>query len=285
MVNLNRPAGGIVSGRKEKAMEKNISIQDIEEMTEQDIRTAYAPNFEAVPVKGYTVYLVDVAGRFGYSMIVFGDGRQIVWANDYELHHDFYMKSHTRADLRELYIKKANSQLYTEEELAQPLKDYHDFERRRRYISELLPLKRDFVSIFCFCATVKEKEERKKELKAHPVACHSALGYFTEADKEFAMHIDDLMVDLVTHLENTKNDYDYNFTAFYYELGNHEYHINTYQGDWDTLSAFGQIPWRGQGAEARAQYYKDLSFTETQVKAFEDARKKFLKDAGENDWY
>ena len=264
---------------------KKITITDIEEMTEQDIRAAYAPDFEAVPVKGYTVYLVDVAGHFGYSMIVFGDGRQIVWANDYELHHDYYMKEHTHADLRELYLKKANAQLYTEEELAQPLKDYHDFERRRRYITELLPLKRDFMSIFGLARTEEEKAAREAERAAHPVVCHSALGYFTEADKEFAMHIDDLMVDLATHLENTRNDYDYNFKAFYYELGNHEYHINTYQGDWDTLSAFGQIPWRGQGAEAREQYYKDLSFTETQVKAFEAARKKFLKDAGENDWY
>lgn len=262
-----------------------MNIDQIEAMNEQEIREHFAPDFEAIPCKGYTLYLVDIGGHFGYSMIVCGDGRQIRWADDFELHHDYYMKSHTREDLRALYIKKAELILYTEEELAQPLKDYHDFERRRKYITELLPLKRDFMSIFGLVRTEEEKAAREAERAAHPINCASAFGYFSEEDREFALHIDDLMLDLVKHLKNTADNYEYNFNAFYYELGNHEYHINTYQGDWDTLSAFGQIPWRGQGPEARQQYYKDLSFTETQIRAFEDARKKYLKAAGENDWY
>lgn len=264
-------------------MEKKITIDEIEAMTEQDIRTAYAPDFEAVTIKDYTVYLVDVAGRFGYSMIVFGDGRQIKYANDYALHHDY--KPHTKEELRELYLKKAESQLFTEEELAQPLKSYGDFQRRRRYISEMLPLRRDHMSIFGLVRNAEEKAARDAERAAHPVECKSAFGYFAEGDRDFAAHIDELMLNLAKQEADTANNFEYNYSAFYYELGNHEYHINNYQGDWDTLSAFGNIPWRGQGAEAREQYYKDLHFTETQVKAFEAARKKFLKDALKNDWY
>lgn len=261
------------------------TIDTIEALTEKEFRAEFAPDFEAIPVKGFTIYLADVGGHFGYSMICYGDGRQIIWANDYALHHDFYLKSHTRADLRELYIKKANAQLYTEEELAQPLKSYHDYERRRKFISELLPLKRDFMSIFCCCSTAEEKAAREAERAAHPINCASAFGYFTEADKEFAEHIDELMLNLVKQVEDTANDYDYQYKAFYYELGNHEYHINAYQGDWDTLSAFGKIPWRGQSPEAREQYFDDLGFTEVQKKAYRDARRDFLKAADENDWY
>ena len=83
----------------------------------------------------------------------------------------------------------------------------------------------------------------------------------------------------------TADNYEYQKSAFIYELGNHEYHINSYLGDWDTLSAFGNIEWHGQGPEARQKYYAELKFTETQIRAFEDARKEFLRMANENDWY
>lgn len=33
-------------------------------------------------------------------------------------------------------------------------------------------------------------------------------------------------------------DYEHAYDAFFYEMGNHEYHIN-YEGDWDVLSCFG----------------------------------------------
>lgn len=262
-----------------------MKIQEIEKMNEAEIREHFAPDFEAVTIKGYTIYLLDIEDGFGYSAIVFGEGRHIVWANDYELHHTYFMKSHTRDDLRAYYIEKENQILYTEEELEQPLKDYHDFERRRKYIMELMPLRRDFLSMFHCERTEEEKAERAQQKAKHPVFCPAAMGYFAEADKEFAGHITELYDRLCKQMQDTANNYDYQFSAFYYELGNHEYHINTYQGDWDTLSAFGNIPWHGQGPEAREKYFEALNFTETQIKAFNDARAKFLRDAGENDWY
>lgn len=261
------------------------TIDTLEALTEKEFRAEFAPDFEAIPVKGFTIYLADVGGHFGYSMICYGDGRQIIWANDYALHHDFYLKSHTRADLRELYIKKANAQLYTEEELAQPLKSYHDYERRRKFISELLPLKRDFMSIFCCCSTAEEKAAREAERAAHPILCEPAYGYFRQDDADFSEHIKQLFERLMQQESDTADNYDYNYSAFYYELGNHEYHINAYQGDFDTLSSFGKIPWRGQSPEAREQYFDDLGFTEVQKKAYRDAMRDFLKAADENDWY
>ena len=256
-------------------------IDTIEEMTEDDIRVHFAPNFEAVPVKGYTVYLLDFEDAFGYSMIVFGDGRQIIWANDYEMHHS----GQSREELRRMYLDRAESVLFTEQELAEPLKSYDDFQRRRKFITELLPLKRDFMSWFHIDRTPEEKAARKLDEAKHPVVCMPAMGFFTEEDAGFGDYVSGLYLALMEQEQDVANNYEYQKNAFYYELGNHEYHINTYQGDWDTLSAFGQIPWRGQGAEARKQYFDDLGFTETQRMAFEDARKQFLRDAGEHDWY
>ncbi len=261
------------------------SILEIESMTEKDIREQCAPDFEVVPVKGFNVFLLEISGSFGYSMIVFGDGQQIKYANDYELHHSYFMKDHTRDDLRRKYLEKAESILFTDDDLAKPLESYFDYERRRKFITELLPLKRDFMSWFYIAGSEDEKKARKAEERKHPVLCECAYGFFADSDADYAEYITKLFLNLMRQQEDVKNNYEYQKSAFRYELGNHEYHINSYQGDWDTLSAFGKIKWHGQGAEARKLYYKELEFTETQIRAFEDARKEFLKAADENDWY
>lgn len=260
----------------------SIKIFELEELREDIFCTQFAEEYELHTVKGYNVYLLDLGGHLGYSMIVYGDRRQIKYANDYALHHRSIM---TREELREMYLKNAERTLYTEAELAQPLKDYFDYQRRRKYITELLPLRRDYMSIFCIASTEEEKAERLIQRAEHPVNCAAALGFFKTEDADFAKHITELHDQLCRQMEDTANNYEYQKSAFYYELGNHEYHINTYQGDWDTLSAFGNIEWKGQGREAREAYYKELNFTPTQIKAYEDARREFLKKADEEDWY
>lgn len=259
----------------------SIKIFELEELREDIFCTQFAGEYELHAVKGYNVYLLDIGGHLGYSMIIYGDRRQIKYANDHELHH----RSKTREELRDMYLKSAERQLYTEAELAQPLKDYFDYQRRRRYITELMPLRRDFMSIFYYASTEEEKAERLIQRAEHPVHCAAALGCFKEEDADFAKQITDLHEQLCRQMEDTVNNYEYQKSAFYYELGNHEYHINTYQGDWDTLRAFGNITWKGQGKAAREEYYKELNFTPTQIKAFEDARREYMKKADYEDWY
>lgn len=262
-------------------MEKNISITEIEEMREDIMCCRFAGEYEKHEVKGYNVYLLTLDSRFGYSMLVYGDRRPIVWANDYELHHS----KKTREELRDMYLKSAERQLYTEEELAQPLKSYFDYQRRRKYICELLPLRRDFMSMFYYASTEEEKAERLIQRAEHPVNCAAALGFFKAEDADYAKHISDLHLQLCRQMEDTANNYEYQKSAFYYELGNHEYHINGFQGDYDVLSAFGKIGWHGQGREARELYFKELNFTPTQIKAFNDAVREYMKKADEEDWY
>ena len=262
-----------------------INIQEIEEYNESIFMVAYCGDYERLDVKGFRVYLVDLGDPyFKYSMLVFApNGNQVVYAHDFELHHN----NKTREELRELYIKKANACLFTEEELAAPLKSYHDFEARRRFITELLPFcaKNGYFSVFRICTTEEEEAMYEAEKEEYPVCCPPAYCYFKQEDEAFSSHICALFIRLTHQEKDSANNYEYQYNAFYYELGNHEYHINSYQGDWDTLSAFGNIEWHGQGAEAREKYFAELGFTDVQRKAFEDARRQFLHDAMENDWY
>lgn len=70
--------------------------------------------------------------------------------------------------------------------------------------------------------------------------------------------------------------------AFYYEMGNHEYHIN-WQGDWDVCSCFGSCEY-GED-KTYAEYLKEMGYSDEVVAAFRRAKKKFNKDAIENDWF
>ena len=252
-----------------------LTIKDIETLTENEVREAA---LETAEIKGHTIYFVDLRGNFGYSALVFMDGHHIKYANDYELHH----RDMTRDELNEFYKRSLAYKLFTDEEIAEPLKSYKEYTAKENYLRNYYGLRRDLVSIFCINPTAEQQadfERKTKTMTYNPVA----FAYYS--DTGFVQRHIELFAELEKRYSETATNYEYQKSAFLYELGNHEYHINTYQGDWDTLSVFGNIQWHGPGREARQMYYAELGFNEIQVQAFEDARKEFLKRAGDYDWY
>ena len=79
-------------------------------------------------------------------------------------------------------------------------------------------------------------------------------------------------------------DPDFAYSAFYYEMGNHEYHINTYQGNWDVISCFANVEFCDDDWNLE-NYFKQLNWTDETKEAYKKARAAFLKAARENDWY
>ena len=79
------------------------------------------------------------------------------------------------------------------------------------------------------------------------------------------------------------NDTEFAVSAFYYEMGNHEYHINTYQGDWDVCSCFGSCEY----AEDKnyADYLKEMGYSDEVIRDFQLAKDKFFKACNDNDWW
>lgn len=71
--------------------------------------------------------------------------------------------------------------------------------------------------------------------------------------------------------------------AFYYEMGNHEYHINHYQGDWEVCSCFGECIFNEQ--KTYRDYLKEIGYSENVIQAFEKTKTKFWNDAIKNDWF
>ena len=127
------------------------------------------------------------------------------------------------------------------------LKERKDFQEDKRktevnYENELMHIKRD-----------QDKDKRKIE-------------NFNKMN-----NLNDILYSKVLELEKQlQNDYNYLYNAYKYEMYNHEYVINSYQRNFDTLSAFyGNIEYNED--DDMHKYFERLNFNEIQVKAYKDA--------------
>ena len=81
-------------------------------------------------------------------------------------------------------------------------------------------------------------------------------------------------------------DYEQAYDAFFYEMANHEYHIN-YEGDWDVLSCFGlddDVCEYEDGKDVD-EYMDAMGLSPVTKAVYHDARGDFLRMASEKDWY
>lgn len=83
-------------------------------------------------------------------------------------------------------------------------------------------------------------------------------------------------------LNEYMKDPEFAESAFYYEMGNHEYHIN-WQGDWDVCSCFGDCEYSDD--KTYVDYLTELGYTQEIINAFKLAKKRFHSDCIKNDWY
>ena len=240
------------------------NIDSIDNITEEQAKEMA---LETMEIKGYNIYFVDFGEAFGYSSLVFKNNHHIHYANDYELHH----RGKTREELREWYIQGRNNILFTDEEIAEPLKDYQEYSRKMHFLNSYYGMQVDNVSIFCINPTNEQQaefERKTKDMVYNPVA----FAYMS--DKEFVKHHIELRNALEKAKEDMSNNYEYLKNAYLYEMHNHEYGINM-QADYDTLSAFGNVGYHDCDLEA---YFKELNFTDLQKRAYLDARKQYFKE-------
>lgn len=70
--------------------------------------------------------------------------------------------------------------------------------------------------------------------------------------------------------------------AFYYEMADHEYAIN-WEGDYDVCECFGECKYRDD--KSGDDYLKEMGYGETTRRAYQKARKRYMKGAMKNDWF
>lgn len=248
-------------------MEATWGIKDIEQIGEATAKLMAA---ETVKVNGHDVYLVDFGGYFGYSCLVFLNGGYLHYANDYQLHHP----GKDQAELRELYLRKMDSILFTEEQLLLPLASYDEYKRRSYYLHNYYGMQKENVSAF-YISCNKEEDDRHKELCKEKFFDPVGLAYYD--DKEFVQHHIDLHHALQKVEEKMRTDFEYQKSAFLYEMYNHEYGIN-WQADYDVLSVFGNIHYCRDDRNELADYFDQLGFSDLQRSAYMAARRQYFKE-------
>ena len=244
----------------------NFSIHNIESISEDFAKKICE---ESAILKGFSIYFVNFGGNFGYSYLVFKNSHHISYANDYELHHNGFIDKNGKSALKEYYIKKINDILFTEEEIAEPIKDYDEYTRKEWFLRNFYGMQVDNVSIFYIGEDKKAIDKAKKEMIYNPVA----FAYMQDAD--FVKKHVGLFVVLNKRKEELSDNFEYQKNQFLYEMFNHEYGINL-QRDFDVLSVFGNITYK-DCYDDYTDYFDELNFTETQRRAYLAARSEYFQ--------
>ena len=232
-----------------------MNITEIEAITEEQAKELCTTMEE---IKGHTIYFVDLGGHFKYSYLVFRNGRQIYYANDYELHHTSITD---REKLYEYYINSINRKLFMDDEM-DIVVDYDDYTRKGYFLRNYWPMAYERHSIF-------SKEPKPKRWY------FNRIGFCYMPDIEVIKENAKLMRRLEKAKATKDNDFEYWVNAFVSEMYNHEYAINL-QADHDTLSAFGNIEWHDNDI---LKYFDELKFNDTQRKAYITARQRYYKES------
>ena len=244
---------------------------NIENMNEAEVKALAEEKHD---VKGYNVYLVDTGDNYyGYSRIVYKD-EQIKYLNDYAGRH---LKDTSKDELKKMYLENIENQIFTDEELAAPLKNYDEYKAKSDFLHNHYGMQKPHVSIFQIFHSDEEEKEYDEQVK-DMIYDRIAFARYDKKYLDFVKHHEELHDILEQRYKETATDYEYQKSAFRFEMANHEYCIN-WQADYDTLSAFGNIQWHGDGyggREEREAYFDDLEFNDVQRRAYEDARKEYL---------
>ena len=245
-----------------------LTYDEISALSQED---AAGIAIETMEVKGYDVYFIDFGSLRGYSYLVYKNGHQIT--DDFGHLHTYILKGKGLAGLRQWYIDTLNTKLFTEEEIAEPLKSYDDYQQKSYFLHNYYAEQEDYISMF-FIGSDKEREERRKKTE-NMIFNRVGFCYMDKSLKSFVDKHVELMDKLNAQKDNVADNYEYQKSAFLYEMYNHEYAIN-HQADWDVLSVFGTVSYEDTMSDIN-KCFDALKFTDTQRRAYMDARAEYYR--------
>lgn len=79
-------------------------------------------------------------------------------------------------------------------------------------------------------------------------------------------------------------DPDFACGAFLYEMDNHEYCINCYQGDYDVCSCFAVKPLEYGDYKGHREYLAEAGYGEDVIRCYEQAKREHMRRAEQNGW-
>lgn len=196
---------------------KEMNIKEIESLTLEEVKNNA---LEYMEIKEHDCFFVDFSGYFGYSILVFKNGKHIYHANDYELHHHWLMKEKGRDALREYYIREMNEKLFTDAEMMEEPSSYDEYEKKNHFLRNYYIMRYEHETIF-FIGTDAERENRQKRIKKN-YPYYNPVSFCYVSDPE----IIDIQKKYLKILQNAYKHLQNNLEVFREmvrkELANHE---------------------------------------------------------------
>ena len=176
----------------------NWNITSIENITYAE---AQENALETMKIKDHDCFFVDFGGNFGYSVLVFRNGKHIHYANDYELHHGYLVEEQGEEALRQYYIDAMNNKLFTDGELLQGVTSYDEYKRKDYFLCNYWIMQFNSLSIFGIGDKAqKEFDEEKPNFPFYnPISfCYVADAEIVEKSKMFSEHLEKVYEELKT---------------------------------------------------------------------------------------
>ncbi|BFK11936.1 hypothetical protein F140042L4_20940 [Coprococcus phoceensis] len=168
---------------------KDFNIDMIRELTLEETKELA---IETIEIKEHECIFVDFDGYFGYSVLVFKNGKHIHYADDFELHHGYLVKESGRESLKQWYIESLNRKLYTDAELLEEVKTYDEYQQKDYFLRNYYIMRYDYISIFGIGEEEKRafEEERKTYTIYNPVSfCYVKDESIVEKQRKFLSHL------------------------------------------------------------------------------------------------
>lgn len=194
---------------------KDFNIDMIRELTLEEVKELAIKTME---IKEHECIFVDFKRYFGYSVLVFKNGKHIHYADDFELHHAHLVKESGREALEQWYIESLNHKLYTDSELLEGVKTYDEYQQKDYFLRNYYIMRYDYISIFGIGEEVKRafKEVRKIYTIYNPVSfCYVKDKTLVEKQRKFLAQLNKSFKELKANEDTFKE-------MISRELANHE---------------------------------------------------------------
>lgn len=205
-------------------------IKDIEKLTYDKAKEIC---LEEMKIKEHDCIFSDLGDSFGYSVLIFKNGKHIYYANDYELHHSKLIREKGRMGLRDFYITELNKKLFTDDELLEDVKSYNEYLKKDNFLRSYWIMRYDRLSAFVVSNEDRLNFDDKKELFPfyNPVCyCYVKNEDIVETSIKYLHHLEKAFNEL-------KNNVDEFRKMIAYELSNHEACVTCSYDE--TLSSLG----------------------------------------------
>ena len=192
-----------------------MTIREIERITFAEAQNMAIATTE---IKEHDCFFVELGEHFGYSVLIFKNGRHIYHANDYELHNSHIVTKKGKEALKRYYIKSLSKKLFTNAELLEPIGSYEEYNRKDYFLRNLWIMRYDYISAFAI--TEEDQNAIEEGKKSHPF--FNSMSFCYVANKEIIDEESKYFEHLQKEYEKLSNDLDSFREIIATELANHE---------------------------------------------------------------